>query len=73
MLYGLIGIHAYKRSMSVDKEIDVDIDTVKELAGAQVLEKAYDDLAIPPLSRLAKCSVCYQERLPFGFHLGTVG
>lgn len=47
MLYGLIGIHAHKRSMTVDKEIDVDIDTVKELAGAPVLERAYDDLVHP--------------------------
>lgn len=51
----------------------MNIDTVKELAEVPVLEKAYDDLVIPPLSRLAKCSVCYQERLPFGFRLGTDG
>lgn len=51
----------------------MNIDTVKELAEVSVLEKAYDDLVHPSAKWLAKCSVCYQERLPFGFRLGTVG
>ena len=59
--------------MSVDKEIDVDIDTVKELAGAQVLEKAYDDLVHPSAESVGKMLSLLRGRLPFGFHLGTVG
>lgn len=59
--------------MSINKEVGVNIDTVKELAEVPVLKKLMTILSIPPLCRLAKCSVCYQERLPFGFRLGTVG